>query len=219
VENSYKNFALSFGIDAHVLPEPTKKIIDSHDFSLVEITGNDRDDLIIRILEKIKKDKQKIASLERTSAWEKGWAENLDLYLNSNGSPNALVPKFIRSGEPIRWFSKYYKTKDSNFELNYISVLRSYILEVYFSKVQSIYEFGAGTGFNLLHFGKLRPELKLFGTDFVSSSVRLMHEVGRKESINLNSKLFLLKLGETSISKLFPLLSLSFPLMPELKVK
>lgn len=190
MDNPYDKFAVSFGIEKNMLAVSTKKIIDAYDFSLQEITGSDRDSLIIRIIEKIKADKQKIASFERSQVWETGWAENLGLYLESKGNPKALVPKFIRSGEPIRWLGKYCKTEDENFELNYVSVLRSYLLETYFSTVQSIYEFGAGTGFNLLHFGKLKPELKLFGTDFVKSSVQLMHEVSKKESINLNSSLF-----------------------------
>ena len=190
MENIYDKFAQSFGIDVNTLPDSTKGLIDRYNFSTKEIIGRERDALMIRIIDKIRNDKQKIASPERLKAWEDGWAENLELYLASDGDQNCLVPKFIRPGEPIRWFGKYHFSQDANFELNYISVLRSYLIETYYSKVNSIYEFGAGTGFNLLHFGKLKPKLNLIGTDFVSSSVQLMKEVGKQESIKLSAYLF-----------------------------
>lgn len=186
----YDKLAKSFGIEVNLLPESTKVLIDTYNFATKEVTGIERDALIVRIIDKIRMDKQKIASPERLKAWEEGWAENLNLYIESNGDQTSLVPKFIRAGEPIRWFGRYHISEDANFELNYISVLRSYLIETYFSKVQSIYEFGAGTGFNLLHFAKLKPELNLVGTDFVSSSVQLMKEVGKQESINLSAQLF-----------------------------
>lgn len=188
--NIYDKFVQSFGIEVNQLPESTKVLIDTYNFATNEVIGIERDALIVRIVDKIRLDKQKIASPERLKAWEEGWAENLNLYIASNGDQTSLVPKFIRAGEPIRWFGRYHISEDANFELNYISVLRSYLIETYFSKVQSIYEFGAGTGFNLLHFAKLKPELKLVGTDFVSSSVQLMKEVGKQESINLSAQLF-----------------------------
>jgi hypothetical protein len=190
MKNIQDKFANSFGIDVKELPDSTKVVIDTYNFSTEEITGTERDALIIRIIDKIRRDKQKIASPERLKAWEDGWAENLQLYLASNGDQNSLIPRFIRAGEPIRWFGRYHISKDVKFELNYISVLRSYLIESYFSKVQSIYEFGAGTGFNLLHFGKIKPELNLIGTDFVDSSVRLMRAVSNQESIKLSAHLF-----------------------------
>jgi len=129
----YDKFAKSFGIEINNLPQSTKDLIDAYNFSTHEITGIERDALIIRIIEKIRLDKQKIASPERLKAWEEGWAENLDLYVSSNGDQTCLVPRFIRAGEPIRWFGKYHISEDVNFELNYISVLRSFLIESYFS--------------------------------------------------------------------------------------
>ena len=155
-----------------------------------EISTVDRDRLILRIVEKIRSDKQKIASPERLESWSIGWAENYDAYVKSNGDLASLIPRFIRHGEPIRWFSKYFSTEDPYFELNYISVLRSFITEMYLSEIDSLYEFGAGTGFNLVHFGQLRPELNLIGTDFVESSVKLINEIANRESIKIKSQIF-----------------------------
>lgn len=183
-------FTKSFGVSEKELSESTKKLIGTYNFGFSEIAEPERDLLIIEILQKIKNDKQIIASPERHDAWEKGWAENLNLYLESGGKLDSLTPKFIRSGKPVRIFGKYCKTEDENFELNYINVLRSYISDTYFNNIENLYEFGAGTGFNLLHFGRLNPQLNLIGTDFVKSSVQLMAKIGEIEEINLRSYLF-----------------------------
>jgi len=188
--NKFEMFAESFGISLSELPESTKNLIESLNFDFEEIIGIERDELIVEILEKIKGDKQVIASPERQEAWETGWAENLELYTKSAGSLERLTPKFIRSGKPVRLFGRYCKTMDKNFELNYVNVLRSYISEVYFEQIENLYEFGAGTGFNLLHFGKLNPNLNLIGTDFVNSSVQLMQKIGENEQLNFESHLF-----------------------------
>jgi hypothetical protein len=184
------DFASSFGIDPSEINRDTEQIINQLNFEIVKIVDDERDDLILRIIEKIRFDEQVIAAPERKNVWERGWAENLAEYIESRGNLETLVPKFIRKGEIIRWFGDYYRTLDENFELNYISVLRSFLFSKYFGKIDSLYEFGAGTGFNLVHAGSIRPEIKLVGTDFVQSPVDLMNRVGNDLKINLSAQVF-----------------------------
>ena len=190
MENKLKAFADSFGIEVKDLPVETVDLINRYNFDLVEISTEERNNLLILIIEKIKNDKQVIAGPDRKLAWQKGWTENLDLYKNSRGIETTLIPKFVRSGQEIRWKGHYYKTADPNFELNYIDVLRSFVYQTYFTELDSLYEFGAGTGFNLLHFSKLNENLNLIGTDFVESAVELMREVGKDFNLKLESHVF-----------------------------
>lgn len=185
-----KDFAESFGVDESEISVHTENLINSFNFEVKQITDSDRDRLIIRIIEKIRRDEQIIAAPERKNVWEKGWSENLQEYIKSQGDIQKLVPKFIRKGEVVRWFGNYYLTSDEDFELNYISVLRSFLFNKYCKEIDYLYEFGAGTGFNLVHASSFRPELKLIGTDFVKSPVDLMNLVGRDLDIRLTAQVF-----------------------------
>lgn len=112
------------------------------------------------------------------------------MFRQNPNSDVALVPKFIRKSLPVRWFQRYYKSENINFELSYINILRQYVITKYFVNVDHLYEFGAGTGFNLLHANKVFPNLELFGTDFVSSAVELMDEIGAERRIPLRASIF-----------------------------
>lgn len=190
MKNRLIQFADSFGVKIEDLPLETVDLIHNYNFDLIELSSEERDKLLVLIIEKIKNDRQVIAGPDRKLAWQKGWAENLDSYINSRGEEVALIPKFLRAGQEIRWKGHYYKTDDPNFELNYIDVLRSFVYQTYFTDIDCLYEFGAGTGFNLLHFSKLNENLNLIGTDFVESAVELMREVGKDFNLKLESHVF-----------------------------
>ena len=190
MEITVNEFAKSFGVEVSELTEKVVESINSKNFNLIEIRGEERDRLLLRIVDKIRLDQQVIAAPGRKDIWEKGWAENLNLYINSGGAYETLIPKFIRSGEVVRWFGNYYHTEDPNFELNYIEVLREFVFEYFFKEITHLYEFGAGTGFNLIHANSWNPNLNLFGTDFVESSVKLMNLVGEYRKIPLKAEIF-----------------------------
>ena len=103
----------------------------------------------MQILQKIDADKQIIGAQEEKKVWFDGWEENLIDFKNTGHDVKSLTPKFVRPGNPVRLDQKYVLPKDNNFELNYINVYRTWF-EKYFPSVENIYEFGCGTGFNLL---------------------------------------------------------------------
>lgn len=187
---THKDFANSFGIGESEMPAKALQLIRDKNFEMSEIVGAAKDKLLIEIITRIRGDEQVIASPIRKEIWQKGWAENLQLFIDSGGAYSTLIPKFIRSGLPIRWFGKYYESHDPNFELNYIIVLREFLFGFYFKDISSLYEFGAGTGFNLVHANQSLPNVKLVGTDFVPSAVELMNRVGSDFSIPLTASVF-----------------------------
>jgi len=184
------DFAKSFGVPVQSFSAALTNLIESLALEIMPIIGGSRDYLITQIIERIRNDNQIIASDCRTETWTKGWEDNLEAFRISGGNVKELIPRFVRPGQPVRWERKYVQPNLDNFELAYIEVLRHFIIENYFGQVSSLYEFGAGTGFNLVHAGQLRPEIHLVGTDFVQSAVDLMNEVGITLGINLTSSIF-----------------------------
>ncbi len=183
-------FAKSFGVPTNNLSANLTNLIASLALEISPITGESRDKLITQIIERVKNDKQIIAGDGRTETWTNGWAENLEAFKSSGGNVKELTPRFVRAGQPVRWQRKYVQPNTDNFELAYIEVLRHFIIETYFAEVSSLYEFGAGTGFNLVHASQIRPEIDLIGTDFVQPAVDLINEVGVRLGINLTSSIF-----------------------------
>jgi len=185
-----EEFALHFDVDPQSFSENCKALISSLDFRYQNIEGEQLESLILSILKRIDKDKQIIGAKDRTEVWSKGWQENLDQFLANTESSESLVPKFIRPNQAIRLNSKYILPVDSEFELNFVKVYRQWFLEKYFSDVDNIFEFGCGTGFNLIAASEIFPNKKLFGSDFVQPAVDLVNATAKKYNIELNGELF-----------------------------
>lgn len=202
VELTKQDFSDAFGESVDPVTEAE---IAAHDFTLERITGKARDSLVIEILEKIREDKQIIGDPTRDLVWATGWQENLDGF-KANSDAVELVPRFIRPGQPVRWQGQFFRPVNPNFEESFTRVLRSFI----FGKINKelgggsihLHEFGAGTGWNLLHahdwFRKIGRSYKLFGSDFVDSAVELMNIMGREKGLPLTARHFDMRLPDFS---------------------
>jgi len=169
-----------FEINKHCSKKLKKKIIFKY------LSEKEKEQLVIRILKKIKTDKQKIGTAARKIAWQKGWSETLKSFKKKNNE-YSLIPKFYseRENKIFRLGGKFVKVKDEKFEIKMINLYRHWYFKKYFSLVDNIYEFGAGTGHNLFEFSKIFPKKKLFGSDFVNSSIKILKLINKK---NLNIK-------------------------------
>lgn len=183
-------FAELFGIDAREIKDNTKSLIQRYDFSYREIVGDERDKLILDVLKRIDRDQQIIGAGERKEVWFKGWDANLQEFLSTDFALEALIPKFIRPGQPVRLRRLFVFPNNPDFELRFVEVVRSWIFEEFFAPLDNIYEFGCGTGFNLVPLAQRFPDKKLFGSDFVQSSVDLVNSIARHYKLNLSATLF-----------------------------
>jgi len=185
-----EHFAKSFGVAPDDLPEECRLMIGQIDFSYKVLHGTERDSVILEALKKIEFDFQEIAAIERKNVWQEGWNQNLQEFKNSNYDPLSLVPKFIRGGKPIRLNGEYVLPTNKLFELDYLRVFRTWLFKTYFQKVTSIYEFGCGTGFNLIELARIYPQTKLYGLDFVKASSELVDQIAESYKLNMVGGIF-----------------------------
>ena len=185
-----EDFARSFGTTADDVYEKCSDIIDKKDFAYSIIEGAERDALLLNILKQIERDQQVIGAPERQQVWNKGWKENLNEFISSNYNLEKLIPKFIRYGQPVRFNGQYIQPYSPTFELDYFTVFRQWLFKTYFYSISHIYEFGCGTGFNLVALAQLYPDKRLFGLDFVSSSVDLLNKIAEQYRYNMSGHLF-----------------------------
>lgn len=184
------DFARSFGTTIEDIPPECKKLIAEIDFSYEVPSEIERDNILLEILKKIESDKQVIGAKERQDVWHDGWAENLKNFTESGYSLDALVPKFIRPNRAIRFNQNYIKPANPNFELDYLSVFRLWLFKKYFEEAGSIYEFGCGTGFNLVALANIYSNKLLYGLDFVQSSCDLVNKIAEAHKFKLTGRIF-----------------------------
>ena len=189
-EVTREDFARSFGTTVDDIPDECRQLIDRTDFTYEKLAGPKRDAVILEVLRKIESDQQVIGAKERQGVWEKGWSENLQEFVQSDCDLNSLVPKFIRPNQVVRLDGDYILPSNSNFELDFYAVFRLWLFRKYLRDFEHIYEFGCGTGFNLVVLARLFPEKEFFGLDFVPSSVELVNKIGAAHQHNIQGRLF-----------------------------
>lgn len=147
------------------------------------IKGLERDKVLIQILKRIRSDHQIIAGKGRTKKWHEGWGEALSLYKKSN----SLTPKFYtaRENKYFRLNGELIKSKSPNFEVDMVNLFRNWYFKKYFKNINNIYEFGAGTGHNMVELSKIFPDKNLYASDFVPTSVNLLKLVSKKKKMKM----------------------------------
>ena len=91
------------------------------------LEGDERDSLILEVLNKIEADTQIIGAPKRTDKWFEGWKENLDDLRDSGYDLESLMPKFIRKNQPIRFMGNYIIPEEEHFEHVYFNVYRTWL--------------------------------------------------------------------------------------------
>ncbi|MCM8797734.1 MAG: class I SAM-dependent methyltransferase [Candidatus Omnitrophica bacterium] len=185
-----EDFASSFGTSVDDIRQTCLDLIRNKNFDYIIIAGRQRDKLITDILKKIDSDRQIIGAASRRQVWDNGWKENLDDFINSGFDLKKLVPKFIRPNQPLRYNQKYIRAVNPNFEFDFFSIFRQWLFKKYFSDSKNIYEFGCGTGFNLVALAQLYPDRNLYGTDFVTASVALVNRIAKVYRLKLKGSIF-----------------------------
>ena len=124
--------------------------------------------------------------------WEAGWGENLaNLRQADNASDitDLLTPKFVKKNLPAKIRGRWVMPYSDDFEMWWVSRLRELLASSYLKDVKAIYEFGAGTGHNLLHFSSLLPGVDLRGYDWSENSVAILNEISARTEARLEGRI------------------------------
>jgi len=185
-----QDIAVLFGTEEEKLGIPFTSFYETLDMSYEVIQGKEKESLVLDILKKIDCDKQVIGAPERVGVWYDGWNENLQSF-RKNRTKLSVVPKFIRPNSVIRLNGQFVRPSNPFFERDFAKLLQLYVYEAFMTDdIKNVYEFGCGSGFNLLNLHLTKPNLNLYGSDFVQSSVDLVNEMGAHFEANMQSSLF-----------------------------
>ena len=175
-------------LDTNLSALVTKKI-QSYNFAYEEIDKKERDRTILKTIEFLNSDFVQKSGPHRVNDWVEGWAENEKEFTNSNNF-SSLIPKYFGKFPYVRWKQNFIKPLNPDFEYNMVKVLQYWLFEKYFSDVDSIYEFGCGTGHNLFRANEINPNANIFGLDWAESSQSNIKAINKIFNKNFQSHRF-----------------------------
>jgi len=184
-----KEFSSLLGIPENEFSQEAQLIISQANFEYRFLSFEERELLLFDILGIIFNGNLSESGPEKHAVWDRGWRENL-LEYSLTGDPNALIPKFVRRGVPKRLNGTFILPLSEHFESDFVRVMRDVLFRKYFFDIESLYEFGCGTGTNLLAAASILPKVKLHGLDWSISSTKLIKLLGAKKNLNIQEHLF-----------------------------
>ncbi len=184
------NLARLFGTTTDDLPKICKKMIISGKFKYRTINPKEHDDTILSVLKEIDSCVSILTSPQRKLKWEKDWKEKLNNFISNNYDPKTLIPKWVKSFRLFRINGKYAMPLDGGFELNYPTAFLSWIFSKYLKGVDSVYEFGCGTSFNLILLAQIFPEKKMHGLDWAPASKKILDLLAKKVGFSIKGHVF-----------------------------
>ncbi len=190
MEFTATDFARLFGITESDLPAACKHFATAADFHYVVPQGPARDRIVLGVIKHLESGKPTKVGPERAGIWESCWAENLQKFTESGFDPERLVPNFIKPEQPIRLNRNYVMPRNPRFELDFLQVCRAYLFERFLKDAPSVYEFGCGSGFNLIALAKQIPGKKLCGLDWSKSSYEMVGMFREKLGLNITGRHF-----------------------------
>ena len=193
-ENNFElglpDFAQLFGISEKEFSAECQRMISSMDFRYKILDGQKRERILLDVLKKLDSNHLTVSGSKRKNDWEKGWSQNLQKFIENDHDVLALVPAYVRPDRILRLNLNYITSSNPDLELNFYTVYRHYLFRRYLSEFDSIYEFGCGTGYNLLIMAQMYPEKKFYGMDWAVASKDLVNEIGKALSPNISGHLF-----------------------------
>ncbi|CAA6606248.1 conserved hypothetical protein [Rhodospirillaceae bacterium LM-1] len=183
------DIARQLGVSPTDLPAQICELIRTSHLEHRPIEGRERDALILRVIRELEKPLE-VAGEHRLPRWEMGWGENLDAFIASGYDFAALVPKFVRPGEPVRIQGEYIQPISTGFDVDYIRILVTWLYARYFDQTSEIHEFGCGTSQNLIPAAQLYPGRPLFGYDWAKPSQGIIDLLAEHRGINIKGQVF-----------------------------
>ncbi|KZR79924.1 hypothetical protein PMIT1342_01869 [Prochlorococcus marinus str. MIT 1342] len=178
----------SFGIGHNEkLPDDTITLYEGMDLDYEEVSTEQQEKIIDKIYAEINHGFSRVGK-ERNNIWELAWKDLKCSFIENMYDVDSLIPSYISKHEFIRYGGKYIRPKSKNFEVNYFSIFRSWLFWKYIKEYSHIYEFGSGSGYNIIRASEMFPEKMLTGFDWSESSIEILNLYGKYKNSNVSGK-------------------------------
>ena len=148
------NFQRLFSANS-VADADVKDLIRSSDFRYTPLGQTERDEVLAAVTRHIDDGRFTRSGPEGASRWESNWAAQLEQAATAKCSATVLLPSFIRPGQVCRLDQDYIRSASADMELSFLRVLRRWLFREYLESPGSVYEFGCGSGWNLVELASM----------------------------------------------------------------
>lgn len=155
-------------------PKSTQELYYAHNFSYQEMNKSEIAEIMKEIDKSIAKGFTQVGS-HRADIWESAWSDVKQNFTKSKFNPLSLNPNFISKHDCLRWDGKYIRPDDSRMELSFFEVFRDWLFIEYLTEIDNVYEFGSGSGYNLIEGTRKFPGKQLLGLDWSDSAVEILN--------------------------------------------
>lgn len=171
---SVHDFEVAFG---EKLNSYVAEHINKYSFQYTEFSAVEKESLLIKIVETLLNPDLLQSGEHRLDQWESGWSENLELFLQNPENIDLIIPKYFNKYGAVRWCSQFIRPVSEKFECHSLAIIQDWLFDKYLRDVPAIYEFGCGTGHNLLRARGVNPKASLFGLDWATASQRIIERI------------------------------------------
>jgi hypothetical protein len=165
-------FEQALGLPPHQLDQRAGKLIDEARLKFAEIPDDAQVELRAGTAKKIE-DGFAVVGAHRVGIWRDAWQEQLERFETSGFDIKSLNPKFVDGSVILRWQDRYIRSVTDHFELHFMEILRDILFRKYFSDVDSFFEFGSGSAFNVAAYAGLYPDVPACALDWAPAAVRI----------------------------------------------
>jgi hypothetical protein len=170
---------LGFKID-----EEIRERIKEFNLKYKTLSKEERDDYILNVFNVLSSDITKSGE-HRILEWENGWGENLNLFKNDKNINN-LIPKYHGKNRIVRWLGEPVNPITENFDYKIHICFVDAILRHYLKDVEDVFEFGCGPAYHLIRLNNYNNNFKLNGSDWTTSSQKIIKEINETLGLNIN---------------------------------
>ena len=164
------DFAEAFG----ETPDPyVSERIKNYPFVYREVSREERDNCLLKAVQALLDPDVTRAGDQRYGQWEDGWGANLN-QLKQPFDFSAIVPGYFGKHKMLRWRQEYIEPMDSQFQYSAHVVLQDWLFNKYFRDMDTVYEFGCGTGHNLFRVRDVNQKAALWGLDWTIASQKIL---------------------------------------------
>ncbi len=152
--------------------------IRAYDFRYRPLSLAERDGWLRVVAEALLGPPLERAGDSRIARWEAGWGENLTA-LGDHFDPEAISPRYFGKFDVVRWRQDYIAPLQPHFERSSLAVIQDWLFDKYARSSSAVYEFGCGTGHNLLRARDVNPTATLWGLDWAEASQGIIAGLNR----------------------------------------
>jgi hypothetical protein len=150
--------------------------IDGYDFRYRALGRGTREYWLRRVMDALLSGNLERAGEARAERWEEGWGAHLAA-ITEPFDPATLSPKYFGKYGVVRWRQDYIAPLDPDFERRSLAVIQDWLFDKYMRQAPAVYEFGCGTGHNLLRVRDVNPTATLCGLDWTEASQKVLARV------------------------------------------